>query len=176
MRCLYETLQLNPHADAAVVKSAYRTLAHKYHPDHHPGDAHAESMMKQINHAYDVLSNTEKRAEYDLQQGFSPLALVDFVDTDSRETKPQQHSAHHDTSLHQQPHHHHHHQPKARLSLMQSPWLLRVIIFVAAAIFSVMAAAKWIMLSDPRMAPLPAKAPLELKLRLDENPVPTAEK
>ena len=47
------------------IKKAYRKLAKKYHPDMNPGDKEAESRFKEVNEAYEILSNKEKRARYD---------------------------------------------------------------------------------------------------------------
>lgn len=62
---LYETLGVAREADAAALKSAYRKLAMKYHPDQNPGDKAAEDKFKDINEAYSILSDAEKRAAYD---------------------------------------------------------------------------------------------------------------
>ncbi len=64
-RDYYEVLGLSKDADDAAIKKAYRTLAKKYHPDMHPGDAEAEAKFKEINEAYAVLSDAEKREKYD---------------------------------------------------------------------------------------------------------------
>ncbi len=175
MLCLYEILQVSPRANDAVIKSAYRTLAHLYHPDHHPGDAKAEASMKQINHAYDILSDLEKRAQYDLQHGHAALAPIDAVVTPATQaTEPE---AHYPPTATPRAHRRHRHQPSEHAPTpRRSPWLLRMIIFVAAAIFSVMAGAKWIMSSDPRMALMPAQPAPGLSLQLDRNAVPTPEK
>ncbi len=61
----YELLGVARDADDAVIKGAYRKLALKYHPDRNPHDAGAEDRFKQINEAYAVLSDGEKRARYD---------------------------------------------------------------------------------------------------------------
>ena len=64
-RDYYETLGVAKDADEATLKKAYRTLAKKYHPDMHPGDQEAEAKFKEVNEAYDVLSDADKRAKYD---------------------------------------------------------------------------------------------------------------
>ncbi len=64
-RDYYETLGVSKDADEATLKKAYRSLAKKYHPDMHPGDKEAEAKFKEVNEAYDVLSDADKRAKYD---------------------------------------------------------------------------------------------------------------
>ena len=64
-RDYYEVLGLGKGADEASIKKAYRSLAKKYHPDMNPGDAEAEMKFKEVNEAYEVLSNPEKKAQYD---------------------------------------------------------------------------------------------------------------
>jgi len=61
----YQVLGIDRNADAAQIKQAYRKLALKYHPDRNPGDSAAEDAFKQINEAYAVLSDDNKRARYD---------------------------------------------------------------------------------------------------------------
>jgi molecular chaperone DnaJ len=61
----YETLGVDRGADDAALKSAYRKLAMKYHPDRNPDDASAEAKFKEANEAYDVLKDADKRAAYD---------------------------------------------------------------------------------------------------------------
>jgi molecular chaperone DnaJ len=62
---LYEALGVAKNASAADLKKAYRKLVQQYHPDKNPGDAEAEKRFKEIQHAYDVLSDPEKRKQYD---------------------------------------------------------------------------------------------------------------
>ncbi len=64
-RDYYETLGVNRGAGDAALKSAYRKLAMRYHPDRNSGDTEAEKKFKEINEAYDILKDTEKRAAYD---------------------------------------------------------------------------------------------------------------
>jgi molecular chaperone DnaJ len=64
-RCYYEVLQVTKTASEAEIKKAYRKLAMKFHPDRNPDDPEAEEKFKEINEAYDVLSDPQKRAAYD---------------------------------------------------------------------------------------------------------------
>ena len=64
-RDYYEVLGLDKNASDDDIKHAYRTLAKKYHPDMNPGDAEAEKHFKEVNEAYEVLSDPDKRAKYD---------------------------------------------------------------------------------------------------------------
>ncbi|MCR4595919.1 MAG: molecular chaperone DnaJ [Lachnospiraceae bacterium] len=64
-RDYYEILGVDKSADEATLKKAYRTLAKQCHPDTHPGDADAEAKFKEISEAYAVLSDPEKRRQYD---------------------------------------------------------------------------------------------------------------
>ncbi len=61
----YATLGVSKTATAKEIKQAYRKLARKYHPDVNPGDKSAESRFKEINEAYEVLGDPEKRKKYD---------------------------------------------------------------------------------------------------------------
>jgi curved DNA-binding protein len=61
----YKILGVNKNADEKEIKRAYRRLAREFHPDVNPGDAKAEEHFKEINEAYEVLGDSEKRSKYD---------------------------------------------------------------------------------------------------------------
>ncbi len=64
-RDYYNVLGVSRNADASALKSAFRKLAMKYHPDRNPDDADAEKKFKAVNEAYEVLKDPQKRAAYD---------------------------------------------------------------------------------------------------------------
>ena len=64
-RDYYEVLGVDRNADDATIKKAYRQLAKKYHPDTNPGDAEAEKKFKEASEAYSVLSDPDKKRQYD---------------------------------------------------------------------------------------------------------------
>lgn len=67
---LYKTLGVSKNASEDEIKKAYRKLARQYHPDRNPGDQEAEEKFKEISAAHDVLSDPEKRKEYDAGPAF----------------------------------------------------------------------------------------------------------
>lgn len=69
-RDYYEVLGVEKNASAEEIKKAYRKSAMKYHPDRNPGDKAAEEKFKELGEAYEVLSDSDKRAKYD-QFGFA---------------------------------------------------------------------------------------------------------
>ncbi len=71
-RDYYEVLGVQKGVSDDELKKAYRAMVKKYHPDLHPDDKEAEEKMKEVNEAYDVLSDKEKRAKYD-QFGFAGI-------------------------------------------------------------------------------------------------------
>ena len=88
-RDYYEVLGVERQATAAEIKSAYRKLAVRFHPDKNPGDAGAEAKFKEAAEAYAVLSDPEKRRRYDRFghraagggfSGFDPETFGDFSD------------------------------------------------------------------------------------------------
>jgi molecular chaperone DnaJ len=87
-RDYYEVLGIDRSANAETIKSAYRKLALKYHPDRNPNDHAAEEKFKEAAEAYSVLSDADKRSRYDRfghdgvrgQGGFNPQDFSDFGD------------------------------------------------------------------------------------------------
>ncbi|MBO5030508.1 MAG: J domain-containing protein [Lachnospiraceae bacterium] len=61
----YQILGVSPDDSDETIKKAYRKAAKQCHPDTHPGDKHAEERFKEIGEAYRILSNKQKRKEYD---------------------------------------------------------------------------------------------------------------
>lgn len=70
---LYQLLGVDPSASSAELKKAYRKMALKYHPDRNDGDADAEMKFKEVSEAYDILSDAQKKSEYDTA-GFASRA------------------------------------------------------------------------------------------------------
>jgi molecular chaperone DnaJ len=85
---LYEAIGVPKNASPEEIKKAYRRLARQYHPDKNPGDEAAETRFKEVQHAYDVLSDPEKRKQYDRfgerngQPGHGGPTNFDFGDLD----------------------------------------------------------------------------------------------
>ena len=68
----YGILGVSPDASEEEIKKAYRSLAKRYHPDRNRGNPASEERLKEINEAYDILADKEKRRLYDLQVSRSP--------------------------------------------------------------------------------------------------------
>lgn len=87
-RDYYEVLGVDRNADDAAIKKAYRALAKKYHPDMNPGDAEAEKKFKEASEAYAILSDPEKKRQYDqyghaaFDNGAGPGGGFDFNGAD----------------------------------------------------------------------------------------------
>jgi preprotein translocase subunit Sec63 len=75
MKSFYETLEVSPNASNYVIRAAYRCLAQHDHPDKNPDSISAGRNMTNINRAYAVLSDQERRKEYDLCQRISKESL-----------------------------------------------------------------------------------------------------
>src|SRR5687768_17475612 len=88
MASLYDTPGVPKNASADEIKKAYRKLARQHHPDANPGDAAAEATFKEVQAAYDVLSDAEKRKQYDTfgstngRTGGGPAGGPQFADFD----------------------------------------------------------------------------------------------
>src|SRR5574344_1811774 len=67
---LYEILGVAPNSTLSTIKSAYRKLVRKYHPDLNNGDENCARKFKEINEAYEILSDTDKKRYYDTKSGF----------------------------------------------------------------------------------------------------------
>ena len=66
----YTTLGLNPNASSLEIKRAFRELSKQFHPDKNNGDADYERKFKQLQNAYEVLRDEERRKDYDIEMGF----------------------------------------------------------------------------------------------------------
>lgn len=83
----YDLLEVGRNASTDEIKKAYKKLALKYHPDRNPGNQEAEEKFKEATGAYEVLSDSEKRASYDryghegASGGFKALALQEILAT-----------------------------------------------------------------------------------------------
>ena len=79
MRDLYDILGVDKGASGSDIKKTYRKIAMKYHPDKNPGDAEAEKKFKAAAEAYSVLSDDQKRRQYD-QFGHAGVGMGDAPD------------------------------------------------------------------------------------------------
>ena len=85
-RDYYDVLGISKDASEDQIKQSFRSLARKYHPDKNPDDPEAESMFKEIQEAYAILSNPEERRKYDVfgheRPGGSPFGSRGFQGVD----------------------------------------------------------------------------------------------
>jgi molecular chaperone DnaJ len=84
-RCYYEVLEVSREADEDTIKTSYRRLAMKYHPDRNPGDQEAEIKFKEAAEAYEVLRDPEKRQRYNRygHAGLEGMNMPNFGNGDS---------------------------------------------------------------------------------------------
>lgn len=75
----YTTLGIPASASLEQVKKSFRVLAHRYHPDKNPGSAVAEASFKEIHEAYEILSDPEKREEYNYKRWYNRTIKEPFV-------------------------------------------------------------------------------------------------
>ena len=87
MENYYNILNVSNNADEDQIKQAYRTLAMKYHPDKNPDSKTAEEKFKRISEAYSVLSDPQKRRDYDLSMS-SPFSSSSRTYTYGQDTNP----------------------------------------------------------------------------------------
>ena len=89
----YQTLGISPNATSGQIKVAYRRLALQYHPDKNPDDALAEKRFIEITKAYEVLSNTQSRNQYD--RGINPQLESEHAQAARRRRPPHAYYQHH---------------------------------------------------------------------------------
>ena len=85
----YQTLGVGNNATEDDIKKSYRSLSMKYHPDHNQGDKKAEDKFKEINEAYSILSNKEKRSQYDNPSPLNGLFGAGFNPFGGMRQRPQ---------------------------------------------------------------------------------------
>src|SRR5436309_8916513 len=79
----YKILGVGKNASDEEIKKAYRKLARQYHPDRNPGDKQAEERFKEISQAHDILSDSDKRKEYDRGGAFGGFGMPGGFDPSS---------------------------------------------------------------------------------------------
>ena len=103
MKDYYKILQISPDAAPEVIQMAYKALAKKYHPDLNPDNAEqAQEQMKELNAAFEVLSNPEKRARYDAEQKSAESASASTASQTQADTSTQK-PPEHKSSQHSSP-------------------------------------------------------------------------
>lgn len=86
MENLYEILGINKTASQEEIKTAYRKLAMKYHPDRNPGDKVAEEKFKNITAAYDVLGDETKRRQYDSMSSYNNQSYENYWNSNNQQS------------------------------------------------------------------------------------------
>ncbi len=83
MKNYYEILEVDVKASSEIIDKAFKVLAKKYHPDAHNSDKKewAEEKFKEINEAYEILSNEEKRKEYDIELDYDKNSAIEAICT-----------------------------------------------------------------------------------------------
>jgi tetratricopeptide (TPR) repeat protein len=84
----YSALELTPSASQAEIKAAFKKLAVKYHPDKNPDNPEMEERFKEVNHAYQILSNPYEKARYDLQFAFGETFSTSYYTPPTPKTPP----------------------------------------------------------------------------------------
>lgn len=87
---LYEILEISSNASESAIKSAYRKLARKYHPDLNSGDEICIKKFKEITEAYEILSDAGRKKNYDILRGFQSHPEAKFSETQKADTKKQE--------------------------------------------------------------------------------------
>ncbi len=84
----YSALELTPSASQVEIKAAFKKLAVKYHPDKNPDNPEMEERFKEVNHAYQILSNPYEKARYDLQFTFGETFTTSYYTPPTPKTPP----------------------------------------------------------------------------------------
>ncbi|MHB1099973.1 MAG: DnaJ domain-containing protein [Burkholderiales bacterium] len=87
MEPLYDILEVSRTASPEVIRAAYKSLVQRFHPDKNPDNPDAEEMLKRINHAYDILSDPEERAAYDVMLTLEEMPAPEVF---SRKEEPEE--------------------------------------------------------------------------------------
>lgn len=127
----YHILGVSPGASASEIKVAYKRLALKWHPDKNPHNAHAEERFKQVNDAYQVLSNPRRRAAFDLQLQYEKSQRQAHAHSTPRYHHTRQPAGFQERHYRQRPQKHTHfsrHDLKVVLSVVSAAVLLFVVI------------------------------------------------
>ena len=163
MESLYDILEVSRTASPEVIRAAYKSLVQRFHPDRNPDNPDAEEMLKRINHAYDILSNQEERAAYDVMLTLEEMPAPEIF---SRKAEPEETAV----PVEDAP------GLSGRYAFRRPALVIAGVFFVAliaagVVFFSVGEKAK-----PPAASPLPAPRPLASVAPLRPAPPPPAEK